>query len=96
MLSSHNIRVVNLGCWELFDKHSEEYKKSVIGPEKALKISIEAGATTGWQKYTGINGLNYGIDCFGASAPGPDVAKHLGLTPEKIVESIKQHLKLKP
>ena len=75
---------------------TEEYRDSVIGPDQTLKISIEAGVTTGWQKYTGNKGLNFGIDCFGESGPGSDVAKHLGLTPNKIVSSIKEYLKLKP
>jgi transketolase len=33
-----------------------------------LKVSIEAGVTLGWQRYTG-DGLTIGIDSFGASAP---------------------------
>ena len=34
----------------------------------------------------GSNGLIYGIDRFGASAPGAEVAKRLGLTVEAVVE----------
>ena len=92
ILSQYQIRVVNLACWELFEEQSEDYKKSVVGPSSALKISIEAGVTIGWQKYTGISGLNFGIDRFGESAPGKEVADALGLTPSKIVKSIEKHL----
>ena len=56
------------------------------------KVSIEAGVTTGWQKYTGLDGLNFGIDRFGESAPGHIVADTLGLTPSKIAKSIEKHL----
>ena len=66
ILSQYQIRVVNLACWELFEEQSVDYKKSVIGSSSALKISIEAGVTIGWQKYTGTKGLNFGIDRFGA------------------------------
>jgi len=92
ILSDFEVRVVNLSCWELFDDQSEEYKTTVIGNSDALKISIEAGVTTGWQKYTGINGLNFGIDTFGESAPGKEVAEKFGLIPTKIATAIKIHL----
>ena len=92
LLPNYQIRVINLACWELFEEQSKDYKNRVIGPSKALKISIEAGVTTGWQKYTGSNGLNFGIDCFGESAPGKEVAETLGLTPHKIAKSIEKHL----
>ena len=92
ILSQYQIRVVNLACWELFEEQSIDYKKSVIGSSSALKISIEAGVTIGWQKYTGTNGLNFGIDRFGESAPGKEVAETLGLTPSKIAKSIEKHL----
>ena len=95
ILSDYNIRVVNLSCWELFDEQEDSYKKSVIGDSSALKISIEAGVTTGWQKYTGANGLNFGIDRFGESAPGKDVAESLGLVPSKIADSIRNYIQRK-
>ena len=78
--------------WELFDEQSDSYKKDVIGTTESLKVSIEAGVTTGWQKFTGSDGLNFGIDRFGESAPGHLVADALGLTPSKIAKSIEKHL----
>ena len=93
-LSDLNVRVVNIACWELFDEQSEHYKKEVLGPLTAIRVSIEAGITLGWEHYTGLNGLNIGIDTFGESAPGNDVAEHFGLTPDKITEKIRNHIKL--
>ena len=92
LLSEFEVEVINLSCWELFEEQSDEYKNSVIGNNANLKISIEAGVTTGWQKYTGINGLNFGIDTFGESAPGKEVANKFGLVPSKIAKKIKDHL----
>tara|TARA_B100001105_G_C22094924_1_gene316597 strand:- start:28 stop:576 length:549 start_codon:yes stop_codon:yes gene_type:complete len=95
LLSNFQVRVINLSCWELFEQQSDEYKKSVIGNDDNLKVSIEAGITIGWHKYTGINGLNFGIDTFGESAPGDQVANKFGLIPSKIAEVIKDYLSKK-
>jgi transketolase len=92
-LSDFSIRVVNMGCWEIFEEQSSEYRKSVIDLD-SFRVSIEAGITMGWQKYTGDQGLNIGIDRYGESAPGPEVAKHLGLTVESIVKNIKSNVEL--
>ena len=94
ILKDVSVRVVNLGCWELFDEQSEDYRQKVLGPQSAMRVSIEAGITTGWEHYTGLNGLNIGIDTFGESAPGNEVADHFGLIPEKIADRIRNHLKL--
>ena len=53
-----------------------------------LRVSIEAGTTLGWQRYTGLNGLNIGLDRFGASAPAEDLFKRFGFTAEAIVPRI--------
>ena len=91
-LFDYKVRVVNIGCWELFDEQSLEYRQSVLGDESALRVSIEAGITLGWEHYTGLNGLNIGINTFGESAPGGDVAAHFGITPEKVVDKIQKRL----
>ena len=93
MNNDFNIRVVNMFCWELFEKQSDAYKEKIYGdPSSSLLVSIEAGITQGWQKFTGINGLNIGIDTFGESAPGKDVASHFGLTCEPIVHKISKKI----
>ena len=45
-------RVVSLPSWELFDEQSEEYRQAVLGNDSALRVSIEAGVTLGWEHYT--------------------------------------------
>lgn len=88
ILIDQKVRIVNLVCWEVFEDQPEDYKKMVIGPDDCFKVSIEAGVTFGWEKFTGNNGLNIGIDRYGESAPGADVAEFLGLTAEKTAEII--------
>ncbi len=91
-ISEYKVRVVNMGCWELFDEQSLEYRQSVLGDESALRVSIEAGVTLGWEHYTGLNGLNIGINTFGESAPGGEVADHFGITPGKVADKIKKFI----
>ena len=85
-------QVVSMMCQEIFDKQDQEYKNSVIPKNVEKRVSIECLSTYGWQKYTGLNGLNIGIDEFGMSAPGSKIMDHFGFTTEKIVEKIKQYL----
>src|SRR5690606_490554 len=60
-------RVVSLPSWAMFDHQTESYRESVMGPWPTPRLSVEAGVTTGWQRYTGPNGGSVGIDTFGAS-----------------------------
>ena len=78
--------VVSFPSWELFDAQDAAYRADIL-PAGVLKVSIEAGVTTGWQKYVG-DGLTIGIDTFGASAPAEVLYDHFGLTAEKIVPQI--------
>jgi transketolase len=79
--------VVSMVCTELFDEQDDAYKDDVI-PAGALKVSIEAGTTFGWERYTGLKGLNIGIDRFGASAPAGDLFAKFGFTADAIVPQI--------
>lgn len=85
-------QVVSMMCQEIFDKQDQKYKDSVIPKNIEKRVSIECLSTYGWQKYTGLNGLNIGIDEFGMSAPGNKIMEHFGFTTEKIVERIKKYL----
>ena len=62
----------------MFDRQSESYRKTVL-PENIKKISIEAGSTDLWYKYTGREGLTIGINQFGASAPAEILFRELKL-----------------
>ena len=58
-----------------------------------MRWSFEAGVTLGWERYTGLDGLNIGINSFGASAPAEALFDYFGLTVEKIVPQITAKLK---
>jgi transketolase len=79
--------VVSMVCTELFDEQPEGWRYQML-PDDVLKVSIEAGSTFGWERYTGRDGLNIGIDSFGASAPADDLFAHFGFTAAAIVPQI--------
>ena len=77
-------RVVSMPSWELFAKQTAEYQESVLPAAIAARVSIEAGVTSGWQRYIGSTGVALGIDHFGASAPYQILYKEFGLTAEAV------------
>lgn len=88
-LAQENIkaRVVSMPCFELFDKQSADYKKSVLGD--VLKVGIEAAIEQGWYKYIGSDGIFVGMHDFGASAKAEDLYKHFGITADEVVRLVK-------
>jgi transketolase len=87
-----NATVVSMPSFKIFEEQSEEYKMSIF-PHGVPKISVEAGATMGWWKYVGRDGVAIGIDRFGASAPGPIVMEKLGISVANVVEHAKKLVK---
>ena len=82
--------VVSMVSTNLFDAQSAAYQADVLGDggTPTLRVSIEAGTTFGWERYTGRAGLRFGIDSFGASAPIDALYDHFGLTEAKITPQI--------
>ncbi|QFT77715.1 transketolase [Erythrobacter sp. THAF29] len=83
--------VVSMVSTDLFDTQDDAYKADIL-PAGALKVSIEAGSTLGWERYTGNDGLNIGLDRFGASAPASDLFEYFGFTADAIVPKIQNKL----
>jgi transketolase len=87
--------VVSMPCFERFDAQDAAWRDDIlpdVSNKQILRVSIEAGTTFGWERYTGLHGLKIGIDRFGASAPAKDLYKHFGLTTEAIVPKILERL----
>lgn len=87
-----NVKVVSMPCMELFEEQDEAYKLELL-PKEAKIITIEAGSTYGFARYTGRDGLSIGRDTYGASAPGKVLAKEFGLVPEAVCERVLNYLK---
>ena len=92
-LATENIysKVISMPCQELFDKQDEAYKKRILS-ETELLVSIEASETEFWKKYTGSNGMNFGINDFGKSAPYKDIYDHFKLNSKNIIQKIKERI----
>ena len=84
-------KVISMPCQELFDQQSKDYKNKIL-TETELVISIEASETDYWKKYTGTNGLNFGINNFGKSAPYKEIYDYFELNSENIIKKIKEKL----
>jgi len=88
---SRSARVVSVPCWEIFFSQPKTYQEEILAFNCERRVSMEAGATLGWQKFVGYRGLTIGLDRFGASAPAADLEKYFGFTPEAAAETIKKH-----
>ncbi len=80
-------RVVSMPSFELFAAQEEAYRKRVLPPSLRARVAVEAGATLGWERFVGDAGAIVGLDRFGASAPGDEVLRQYGFTPERVAET---------
>ncbi|WP_314062390.1 transketolase [uncultured Vagococcus sp.] len=80
-----DVSVVSLPCFELFEQQSKVYQEMVLPPKVKRRLSIEMGASFGWERYVGTAGASLAIDCFGASAPGETVIDNYGFTVENVM-----------
>ena len=87
-------KVISVPCMELFELQTNTYKNKIL-KETQLKISIEAGSIDCWKKYVGEDGISFGIDVFGKSAPYKDIFEYFGLTVSNIVNKSKKLIKVK-
>ncbi|MBN1368916.1 MAG: transketolase [Dehalococcoidaceae bacterium] len=79
--------VISMPSWELFNIQPQDYRDSVLPPGITRRISVEAGRSLGWQRYTGTEGVNIAVDKFGASAPWEQVYQSLGINVDNIVKA---------
>lgn len=79
--------VVSMPSMSRFRDQDAAYQADLL-PADVLKVSIEAGTTFGWESFTGADGLRFGIDTFGASAPAAALYDYFGLTAPKITPQI--------
>ena len=88
--------VVSMPCTERFDAQPQDYREEIlpdVSNREILRVSIEAGTTFGWERYTGLHGLRIGIDRFGVSAPAADTFGHFGFTPDAVAARVTAFMK---
>ena len=86
------VRVVSMPCVSLFKSQDDAWKETVLPADVSARVVIEAGVAAGWLSMAGPGGAVISIDDFGESAPGPELFKHFGFTPEQVAETARQIL----
>ena len=89
---NRKIRVVSMPSTDVFDKQDEDYKETVLPMDCRNRVAIEAGVTDYWKKYIGLDGLAFGVNNFGESAPAKKVFEYFGLTENILKEEIFEYL----
>lgn len=86
--AGRRVRVVSMPSTDVFDSQPASYREQVLPPSCRRRIAVEAAIPDYWYKYVGLDGAVLGVPRFGASAPGPDVFRHFGLTVAGVVERV--------
>ncbi|MDE7464478.1 MAG: transketolase, partial [Clostridiales bacterium] len=86
-------RVVSMPCMELFDIQTQKYRESVLPSNVRARVAIEAGRSTVWYKYVGLDGEYCCIDRFGSSAPANVMFEISGFTTDNVVKLAKKTIK---
>jgi transketolase len=80
------VRVVSMPSTNRFEAQDPAYRDEVLPPAVTARVSVEAAATFGWERWIGDGGFAVGIDHFGASAPAADIFEGFNLTPEAVAD----------
>ncbi len=80
-----SVRVVSMPSWELFEAQDDGYRAETF-PDGLPTVSVEAGISLGWSRYAQAH---VAIDRFGASAPGTETLRRLGITAEATAGAVR-------
>jgi transketolase len=80
-------RVVSMPGWNLFEAQDEAYRETILPKAVKKRVAVEAGATYGWSRWAGDEGVVIGIDHYGASAPGDEIMRNFGFTAEHVTSA---------
>ena len=86
------VRLVSMPCWELFAEQTAAYRDSVLPASVRARLAVEAGCSTGWDRWVGTRGAVVSIDHFGASAPGEVLMKEFGFTSAAVARAAEEVL----
>jgi transketolase len=79
-------RVVSMPCVDRFAEQDDDYRDTVLPPSVRARVSVEAAATIGWDRWVTEAGESIGMHGFGASGPQKALYEHFGFTPENVAE----------
>ena len=84
-------RIVSVPSEGLFRTQSKEYQESVL-PKGAKIFGMTAGLPVTLQSLVGVEGMVYGLESFGFSAPYKVLDEKLGFNAENIFKQVKDYL----
>ena len=87
-----DLRVVSMPCMELFLQQNPKYEEQLL-PNYVPIFSIEAGSTIMWNRFVSRPDFAFGINNYGLSGNGIDVAKYFKLSEDDITDKITNILK---
>ena len=85
-------RVVSMPSWELFEAQDRNYREEVLPPSVKARVTVEASAVIGWDRYAGPEGTIIGMHRFGGSAPGTGLMQKFGLVAERVLQAAKDQI----
>lgn len=93
MLNADGIktRIVSVPSEGLFRTQSKEYQESVL-PKGAKIFGMTAGLPVTLQSLVGVEGMVYGLESFGFSAPYKVLDEKLGFNAENVFKQVKNYL----
>lgn len=84
-------RIVSVPSEGLFRTQSKEYQESVL-PKGAKIFGMTAGLPVTLQSLVGVEGMAYGLESFGFSAPYKVLDEKLGFNAENVFKQVKDYL----
>lgn len=84
-------RIVSVPSEGLFRTQSKEYQESVL-PKGAKIFGMTAGLPVTLQSLVGVEGMVYGLESFGFSAPYKVLDEKLGFNAENVFKQVKEYL----
>jgi transketolase len=85
-------RVVNMPCWELFDRQSQQYRDEVLPPSVTARVAVEQTSTLGWDRYVGTDGAVVGVHTFGALTPHENPLADFGVFSDQVAQVARDRL----
>jgi transketolase len=86
------VRVVSMPNPGRFLAQEPGYRDQVLPPGLTVRVAVEAGVTSGWERFTGGQGRIIGLDQFGASAPAGELFEHFGFSAERVAQAVRELL----
>ncbi len=91
--SGVDVRVVSMPCIEEFLRQDKAYQNKVLPKSCNKRVCVDVGVCEPWFKFVQHGGNVMGINFFGESGNGNEVASLFGITCDMIVKNVKKLIK---